>query len=319
MWRAVKVLISVGALVLLLISVDWQTAMRDLRRVDLFPLSIATAILCVQFAIASRKWQIALAIHGLSWRVLPLVRISLIGFFLNNFLPTAIGGDIYRAYRTLPAEGQKSRAISALLLDRLSGMVALFIVAAVGAVAVWVQRRDPLSALLVAFFIGPLLFAAMLPWLARVAVIRRLLQKLAAIPKLEPLVHNTRLILSKKPQLLDTLAVALVFQTLAVVAIYFLFVSVDTYGVMAESAVIGAASVLASLLPVSINGIGVMEGSFALTAVRLDVAFESAVIVSLMLRLSSVVFSVIGAGVFLWDKGRGSEVAALATTKNTLD
>jgi uncharacterized protein (TIRG00374 family) len=316
MWRAVKVLVSVGALTLLLVAVDWQTAMRDLRRVDLLPLSIASVILCAQFLIASRKWQIALAMHGLSWRVIPLVRISLIGFFLNNFLPTAIGGDIYRAYRTLPADGQKSRAISALLLDRLSGMVALFVVAAVGAVAVFAQRRDPFSALLVVLFIGPLVLAAMLPWLARVSVIRRALRKLAAIPKLEPLVHNTRLILSRKRQLVDVLAVALVFQTLAVVAIYYLFVSVDTYGVMAESAVIGAASVLASLLPVSINGIGVMEGSFALTAVRLEVGFESAVIVSLMLRLSSVVFSVIGVGVFLWDKGQAPEAAALPPKKS---
>ena len=94
-------------------------------------------------------------------------------------------------------------------------------------------------------------------------------------------------------------------------AIIFLFAAVHTTGIIAESAVVGAMYGIASLLPISINGIGVMEGSFALTAEQFGIGFDGAVIVALILRLGMILLSIAGAVLFLLDRGRAADLDAI--------
>ena len=51
-----------------------------------------------------------------------LFRTGCFAYFFNNFLPSAIGGDVYRIYRTLPPDGDRSRAVSAVLVERVVGL-----------------------------------------------------------------------------------------------------------------------------------------------------------------------------------------------------
>ena len=107
--RILKVLVSGALLFYLFRSTDWGRALPALRE-------------------AHRAWD--------TW---PLLRILLSASFLNNFLPTAIGGDIYRVYRTVP-QGTRSRAVSAVLLDRVVGLLSLMLIGAIG--SAWLFIRE---------------------------------------------------------------------------------------------------------------------------------------------------------------------------------
>ncbi|MBI4091297.1 flippase-like domain-containing protein, partial [candidate division WWE3 bacterium] len=64
-----------------------------------------------------------------------LFRLYFIGSFFNNFLPTSIGGDVFKAYKLGKYINDNSRAIASTFMERFSGVVALFLFAIYGAVA----------------------------------------------------------------------------------------------------------------------------------------------------------------------------------------
>lgn len=319
MFRAIKILVSVCLLGYLLLSIDWGTATTELRNAEPVALFFAFLIVFAQILISAWKWQISLSIHDLQWRIGKLLRIIAIALFFNNFLPTAVGGDIYRIYRTLPADGKKSRAVSALLLDRVVGLMSLLFVGAIGEAVIYARNGELKTGLFVVVLSLPLIAAALFPRLLQSASFRPFLKKLARISKLEHLTVNAKLILGQRHRLIHLLGVSVLFQTLAILAIVLLFAAVQTTGIIAESAVVGAMYAVAALLPISINGLGVMEGSFALTAQSLGINFQSAVIVSLMLRLLTLLISSVGAIAYLYDGGRAADIAALSATENLPD
>jgi len=60
------------------------------------------------------------------------VFLTFIGYFFNNFLPTAIGGDIAKAYYASKKTNNKVASYAAVLADRLLGLVAVLLIALVG-------------------------------------------------------------------------------------------------------------------------------------------------------------------------------------------
>jgi uncharacterized membrane protein YbhN (UPF0104 family) len=240
-------------------------------------------------------------VHELEYSFPYLLKVLMIGFFFNNFLPTSIGGDAYRVLRTLPATGSKSRALSAVVLERLVGVAALVFIGFLGAVVI--QFRNP-SAFVVYFVtLSGLGFAAMgaLFVLGRLGHLKALWERLLRIPKLQVLTENAGLIARSRGPLAAVVLWSFVFQVLGVLAVAALFRAVGNPVELAVCAVVGTMSAVAAVLPISINGIGVSEGSFVAAAASLGVNTEDAVVVALMCRALVIPLSV-GCGLaYLWD------------------
>ena len=135
-WRRVlRIVVSLALLIVLFFSIDWSSVPSYAERLTPSLAVLVVAVFAAQLAISSWKWQWALRIHHLDYAYPFLTRVLVIGFFLNNFLPTQIGGDTYRVYRTLPPVPPKSRAISAIILERLVGVSALLSLGLIGAIA----------------------------------------------------------------------------------------------------------------------------------------------------------------------------------------
>jgi len=317
MFGAIKILVSVCLLGYLLYAVDWGSATAVLRNVDPVALFFAVLIVSVQVLISAWKWQISLSVHALQWHMGKLLRIIVIASFFKNFLPTGIGGDIYRVYRTLPADGPKSRAVSAVLLERVVGLLSLLFLGAIGEAVIYMHSGDAITRFLILVFALPLIVAAMLPRLLQPTLLRPSLNKLARESKLEFLTDNANLILGQKHRLIYLMCVSLLFQALAILAIVLLFAAVRITGIVAESAVVAVMHAIAALLPISINGLGVMEGSFAFTARDLGINFQSAIIVSLMLRFVMLLVGAAGAIAYLYDGNRRADIAALSASENS--
>ena len=58
--------------------------------------------------------------------------LGFVGLFYNLFLPSAVGGDVARAYYAYKHSGKKIESATSILLDRLLGFVATIIIAALG-------------------------------------------------------------------------------------------------------------------------------------------------------------------------------------------
>jgi uncharacterized membrane protein YbhN (UPF0104 family) len=77
-----------------------------------------------------------------------------------------------------------------------------------------------------------------------------------------------------------------VFQLLAAACVYLAFRGIGEGVSVPAALLITAAAGIASVLPISISGIGVVEGSIAGTAVALGVSYEGGVLAAIVVRLT---------------------------------
>ena len=117
--------------------------------------------------------------------------------------------------------------------------------------------------------------------------------RLHGIHKLEPLYDSLRVIGANKQHMGGLIATSFLFQGLAVLAVATLFASLGLPGRLFESGFTAAAAGVAGVLPLSINGIGVVEGSFVAAAWESGLPYADAIIVALFLRVFMLVSSVL--------------------------
>ena len=275
-WRRVlRIVVSVALLALLLFSIDWSTVPAYAERLTPTLAVLVVAIFAAQLAISSWKWQWALRIHRLDYAYPFLTRVLVIGFFLNNFLPTSIGGDAYRVYRTLPATPPRSRAVSAVILERVVGFSALLSLGLIGAVALY--SSNPLAR-------GYVLLAAC-GAAAAVVVFVFLGPRLLRSPKVAPITDNLRTIYAARGEWVPLIALSFLFQAQAVFVLYALFNALSDPVSFAQAALIAAAAGIATIIPFSINGLGIVEATIAGTAVAVGASYEAGLVIAVLMRL----------------------------------
>ncbi|MET0658824.1 MAG: lysylphosphatidylglycerol synthase transmembrane domain-containing protein [Steroidobacteraceae bacterium] len=283
MSRALKVIVSLAFLAVLAWWADWSRLPEHLSRVQLSVASLVLLAYAVQLFISAWKWQWSLILHDLHLPYRLLARVYWIAFFLNNLLPTSIGGDAYRVYRTMPSDGFRSRALSAVIVERLIGLGALLIFGICGA---WVLASELAFA---RAFLGVCLagVAATVVLIAalRSTTLRPRIVRLMRHPWLAAVEHNVGLLLRARAAYAPLIAISLLFQAQAIGINYLLFAGTGEPVSLAKCALITAMAGVATVIPFSINGIGILEGAFAGTAIALGVNYEHALVVALLIRV----------------------------------
>lgn len=280
-----KIAVSLLLIGALIYNVEWEGLLSNMKGMSMVSIFIAFSVFTVQFPISAYKWQKSLRFHGLEYSFGFLQKVLCIGFFFNNFLPTSIGGDAYRVIKTVPKEGFKSRAVSAILVERIIGLAALLILGLIGGIVTLGNESIPVVSYFVFVCLAGLFAFTLLLLLLKLGLFSGLLARLERIEKLKILTHNLGLIYRNPGALVNIFIISLLFQALAIVAISVLFDALGSDGGYAKYAIIAAIVGLAGMLPISINGIGVTEGAFAVTATQLGMDFSQAVIVAFMLRI----------------------------------
>lgn len=290
--RWVKLLVAGGLLAALAAGVDWESLPQRLARLQWWPFALAILVTALQMPVNAAKWGWSLRLHDvrLPWPF--LLRASCTAYFFNNFLPSAIGGDVYRIYRTVPPGGEKSRAISAVLVERAVGLAVMLANGSIGALLLLDSSPLAVSYLSVVA-VAALVGLAALPFV----------RHLERIAFLAPLAANLRRIARPRGEWMSLVATSIVFQLQVALVLYLAFLAVGVPLSIPAALLITAAGGIASVLPISISGIGVVEGAIAGSAVALGVNYDLAVLAAIAIRL--VVIPVSGAcGIaYLWDDG----------------
>ena len=132
-----KLIVTALACALILRNILWAEVVEGIGQIDAFQTVIVFGVVLLSIPISAYKWKIILEIHGIHFNFLTLQRYYFIAMFLNNFLPTSIGGDAYRVYKTMNNPTSKSCAVLAVALERVSGLAALAVLTYVGGIVGW--------------------------------------------------------------------------------------------------------------------------------------------------------------------------------------
>lgn len=289
----VRILVSVGLLAAVAFSIDWETVAEGLADADwwLFALSVVTFF--VGFAVAAARWRALLVVGEVPVGRGPAFRAYLIGMFANNLLPTGYGGDAVRAWVVAPSGKPLARSLTSVVVDRASALGCLILLAwvavafkagelpggivlllglatALGAVAglagLVIVRRTGL---------GRFLPDTVRPWTAEVAATLRTYER-------------------DRGLIAFVLLTGIAYQALVLGAFWLIAESLGLDLDPAILAVVVPPVLLAALLPISLAGFGVREGTFVVLLGEFGISAADATLLSVLSIVAVTIASLPG-------------------------
>jgi uncharacterized protein (TIRG00374 family) len=298
------VLVSVLLLGAVLIYANVGDIAEALRTGDWGWFVAAFVLMAVAAVVGAVRWRLLLHYADIDVthrRAMQAFGTSLV---LNGVLPTSMGGDVARAWVVGRESGRLVRAAAATLADKATAVLCLFVVAWI---AVAVDPESVPGSVVAALFWVTVGLAAALVVVVLVAagvrpVVRHLPERLAAMiletwATLRTWGGSARLIGG-------VAALGVLYQALAVTGLVLVAKTVTVELSFALAAASGAIVVVATLLPISIGGLGVREGGFVLLLGKAGISGADATVLSL---LSAALIVLAGAAVMA--------VAALANLR----
>jgi uncharacterized protein (TIRG00374 family) len=286
--------------------VDWAhvaEAFRDLRW-ELWLGAVGIYVVCQLLCVV--RWMWLSRPLGFTQSLGRFSAIYFVGMFFNLLLPTSVGGDAVRAIYLAKGTGRRMNALLSVLLDRVSGLVVLIALACVAAgfspVPLPPQFKIPIWILGTSSVIGLIL----LPEIARVITRTRLAGSSRFAPiasKVQRMGEATlaavKVLRSKPTMLVGATVISIVVQVLNAALVWLvgialcLDVSPVYYGVAVPMVT------LLTLIPVSLNGVGIREGGMVLFLAHAGVTTEKAITLAFLWFCVQSTTSLLGAAVYL--------------------
>jgi len=294
---ALKIGVTVGLFWLISRELDTDEIAARLRNADYLILLGATLLIFLQLASNSERWRRLMQLDGVILPYRNAFRFYLEGMFFNQALPGAVGGDVIRIYRVRPFCRGLGQAINGILLDRITGLIALCCLILVG-LPLLLQRvgdSEPVIGF-VAVMIAGLLGVGVVFAIARMneeGVGGRIRGGIIRFARL-----FVRLI-RHPSEALPVLMLGLITQVLVVVVAYASASGLGLAFSFLDCLIVVPASILIATLPISIGGWGVRETAMAAGFTMLGASGTDAVALSIVMGLQLVAVGLIGGLVWL--------------------
>jgi len=224
------------------------------------------------------------------------VYLTFIGYFYNNFLPTAIGGDIAKAYYASKKTNNKVASYAAVLTDRLLGLAATLLIALIGILFIGKSLDNKFIVSIVPVIF--ILTAAMMMFLfkknsrvekvysGKKGIFYKIKEKALKLYDGINLYRNSPMLLIKG------IALSLGLQAVSIFSIYLLILSIGGDISLFRLFLIIPLVWAVSMLP-SLNGLGVREGAFVYF-LKGYIGPEKAFTISLLWLGLIMLYSVVG-------------------------
>jgi uncharacterized membrane protein YbhN (UPF0104 family) len=292
-WR---VLGSAALLGVLAWRLDWRQLGEAFAGFDLRFGGLALAVYVAAQLVSSLRWRLLAAPLGFSqpWR--RYVALYFVGMFFNLVLPTSVGGDVVRAWYlggSAPGKRRLGPALLSVLAERGSGVAVLAGLACAAAPFVPLRLPGWMVGALWALAAGLVLGLASLPLLPLAGglplVGRRLLPAAAVVRTY-----------ARRPGLLTVVTLlSLLVQVGSVAQVWLVSVGLGLEVAPGYLAVAVPLLTLLTLVPISVNGMGLREVGLVVLLAPAGVTPAQAVTVSLLQFGVCVTASLGGAGFYL--------------------
>lgn len=306
-----KALVTAGLAWLIADKVDVSAVADRFAAVDPLWLAAGLAAALTQYALAALRWDLILRALQSPLTGRQVAQFFLIGLFFNQALPSSIGGDALRIWRSYNAGLRLGHAVSSVLLDRALGFVALFLLAAVGLPWSFQLFGDhPMR------WAPPLFIAAALVGLAVLLSLDRLPQawrRWRLVRGLAGLAHDGRLVLLRLRPLLAMLGVGLASAVAAVGVVWLLGQALRLDLSFLSCLMLVPILFTVTAVPVSLAGWGLREGAAIFLFGLVGLEQHDALALSLAFGILAMLTSLPGGLVWALTRERGRRAPAVAT------
>ena len=270
------------------------------------------------FILSAWRWQRVFAVFDTHVPLRTLLAHYLAGQFVGNVLPSTIGGDVLRVSRASKSTGTGDVAFASVVIERLSGFVALPLLSFLGFALepsligldhAWIALA--IAGATVAALVIILVIAASPKMAGRFATHENWMRFIGAV-------HVGVDRIRREPRrAVSVLVAAIAYQVSVLVAvwcaIHALGVSLPNGAVLAYLPAVAAAQVL----PISLSGLGIREGLLVLLLRPLDVPTGKAIGIGLLWYGMTLVVSLLGAPAFAVGQRGDADDASTEPTATT--
>ena len=300
---ALKGVITLGLIAVITSNVDVKAVSERLLVADPAWVAAALALFAAQLVLSALRWQRICDRLGLAIKAGAAVRLVFIGHFFSQALPTAVGGDVVRAWLTTRETGAVGRSISSILCDRAIAFGVLLVIASAGQLLLAGElRHTALGALRMVLWLAT---AGALLTLVFGADLARPIARLRGGAAIRRLLVDARTVLGPPWSLAFSIsALSLAVQLSLITAAYCLARSLALPLDFVGCLVMIPPILVATFVPVSIGGWGVREGAMVIGLGMIGVASEGALALSILFGLGNLVVSLPGGGLWVATRGR---------------
>ena len=299
-----KLAVSLSILVLILTT---QTSLREigtvLRTVNPYWLILAFSLHAVGLFASAYRWQILARAQGDDVPLAFLAKSYLVAQFFNNFLPTRFGGDVVRIWDGSRYSRSLIKSSAIVMVDRFSGVIVLFLMAVVASLfrldlarqipVIWVALLLGLLGLaLIGVFFLPV-FVRFLASLRLKGLLDRMRGKILLFREI--ILHYR----TQKRAFLRATFWAVLLQ-LNVILYYFLIgqaLHLDIH--LIDYFIFIPIVLVIQIIPITINGLGLREGSYIEIFKFYGISARSAVSFSLVDVGFNLVLGLIGGIIYV--------------------
>jgi uncharacterized protein (TIRG00374 family) len=277
-WRAaIRVSVSGGLVGLLLVRTDLGALTSAVASARPMLLLAAFGLMIGVVLLGAFRWQLFLRPLELALPIGTLVRMYFVGTFFNAFLPTGAGGDAYKAFRLRAAGGALAQSFASVLLDRAASLVGLALIA-VAAVTIELGRGDtgPVIVLALGLAGGILLSAVLFPAIAAILRGRARQGRWGIEAKFRRTIQAISTAIKDPVAVRFGIAAGIASQGLAVGSHIMLLRALRISVPVPTIAAIVMISTVATLVPLTINGLGLREGVFVWALGRYGISHDAA-------------------------------------------
>ena len=264
----IKCLISGGLLFWAVRSTELTEVFQAVSSAQLYFLVGAFIAYGVSYYIRSYRWRVLLKAHKVKAKVTSLWQSYMVSIFFGHFLPSTIGGDIIRGYDAWRLGASKSVAATTVFLDRFLGLIALLFFAMMALIlSQELTTRLPLLLFGLLVVIGGIVLVSFLLFKYSEKISQLISQwQLPYLNKIkesgERLI-NALLAFGKHPNaLIQGLAWSGLVQITVITHFYLVAKAMGFTVPFLTYFIIIPLATLITMLPLSINGIGIRENAF---------------------------------------------------------
>lgn len=297
-----RTLVSIGLLLFLCSQIDLTNFLQVLSGLSIFLLISIPFLFISNVLISTIRWQVLLKNFDIQEKFFKVFFVYFISFFWSNFLPTTIGGDGYRFFEMRKRNsGKDNEILASILLDRVYGFTILCIVHIISTVLFWNVIFQNEKLLLAEALIFSGIGVAYLTWVGRSKVRNkvqsRYLKKI--LTKIEEIVS----VLKKQSWdvIWQACLASLIFILVSSFALQIYYLAAGSSVNYFFATYVNTLSNIIGVLPLSINGIGLVELPQLIAMGTQGISAETVIVVALSIRIMGLLISAVGGVAYLLD------------------
>lgn len=297
-----KLVISLVFVVWLVFKIDWKEVLFYLQKISLWQIVLYISVLIAGMIISAYKWRILVQFKGFKVSLLKCFQLYLAGAFINNFMPSFIGGDTYKAYQIGKEEKKYVSAAASVVVDRITGLVGAMILSVVFAALNWRVVAEHKILLIILAIVFLILFAmGIIGASARFSFWQKLFQFMPK--KILEVIKDFAEYKKDEKTLLKSLLLAIIYNFVGLALVnYILFWGLGIHvGILDYLTVIFFISIVSSL-PVSVNNIGIKEWAYVTFFGFFGVNAAAVIAVALLSRIIQMIVSFAAVPFYLKNK-----------------